>query len=335
MFFGNYFFSIISFIKLFLRSMGSVKISICIPAYKRIAFLKRLLLSIEAQSFRDFEVIISDDSNDDSVLQLIQDFNDKFPIQYFKNQKALGTPANWNFAITKAKGEWIKLMHDDDWFSSENSLEKFVKYTNEGNKFIFSAYANCIENTNKKQKVFFPDYGENRIVNYPVTLFAQNIIGPPSVTMVHRSIAEQYDELMKWRVDLDFYIRILLKEKNFSCINEVLINVGVGETQVTNTCINVASVELPEGYLLLEKHGTKPLKHILVYDAWWRILRNINIRSKKELEQFGQTNWPKVIQSIVGLQSIIPGSILKIGVVSKVLMMYSYFINVVIKSNLD
>lgn len=315
--------------------MDKVKVSICIPAYKRIAFLERLLLSIESQTFQDFEVIISDDSDDDSVFRLIQQFKNKLDIQYFKNEIALGTPANWNFAISKAKGEWMKLMHDDDWFSSEYSLETFMGKTNSGNKFIFSAYANCIENTDKKEHILFPFYANKRLVKYPVTLFAQNLIGPPSVTMVHRSIILQYDERMKWRVDLDFYIRVILQEKSFYCINKVLINVGVSESQVTNYCINIPSVELPEGYLLIEKHGTNPLKHLLVYDAWWRIIRNVNIRNIEQLELYGQKNWPKIILSMVNIQSLVPTDLLKIGVVSKILMLYSYLFNVVIKSNID
>ena len=60
-------------------------ISICIPAYKRIDYLKRLLWSIEIQKFKDFEVIISDDSNDDSVAVLLKEFNGRFEIKYFKN----------------------------------------------------------------------------------------------------------------------------------------------------------------------------------------------------------------------------------------------------------
>ena len=46
---------------------------------------------------------------------------------YYKNIKVLGTPENWNESIRKAKGAWIKLMHDDDWFANENSLQKFYE----------------------------------------------------------------------------------------------------------------------------------------------------------------------------------------------------------------
>jgi glycosyltransferase involved in cell wall biosynthesis len=136
--------------------MNSKFISICIPAYKRTHFLKRLLLSIEHQSYTNYEVIISDDSNDDSVEELLKEFNGKFEIKYFKNEKALGTPANWNHAISKATGEWIKLIHDDDWFANEHSLEKFALSTN-NNKFIFSAYCNKTEITNDTEMMFFKE----------------------------------------------------------------------------------------------------------------------------------------------------------------------------------
>ena len=45
-------------------------ISICIPAYNRTTYLKRLFESIVDQVFKDFEVIVSDDSPNDSVKDL-------------------------------------------------------------------------------------------------------------------------------------------------------------------------------------------------------------------------------------------------------------------------
>ena len=308
-------------------------ISICIPAYKRIDYLKRLLWSIEIQKFKDFEVIISDDSNDDSVAVLLKEFNGRFEIKYFKNEKALGTPANWNHAISKATGEWIKLMHDDDWFSNEHSLEKFALATNNNNKFIFSAYTNKTELTNDTEKKSFNENLKTAILKNPLLLLAKNIIGPPSVTLFHNSIKDKYDEGLKWRVDIEYYIRNISKGIEFTYINELLINVGVSESQVTNYCLNVPSVEIPEMYILLSKYGTSPLKNIMVYDAYWRILRNTNTNSKHKLESFGQTEWPEVILSMVELQSKFNQSTLRNGVISKTLMSISYIYNQ-LKSNL-
>jgi glycosyltransferase involved in cell wall biosynthesis len=312
--------------------MTSPFISICIPAYKRINYLKRLLSSIEIQSFTNFEVIISDDSDDNSVQELLKQYNDKFTVFYFKNEKALGTPANWNHAISKAKGEWIKLIHDDDWFAEANSLEKFAHLTKSNSKFIISAYANYYEATKELDKVVFPIASKKGILNNPLLLLAKNIIGPPSVTLFHCSIKEKYDERLKWRVDMEYYIRIIEQEKDFVFINEPLVNVGISESQVTNSCLNIPAVEIPEIFILLSKYGTSSLRNIFVFDAYWRILRNTNIKSTEQLESFGQKAWPVVIVNMVKVQSKFSGPLLRIGLVSKTVMAFSYLHNL-IKSN--
>ena len=307
--------------------MGQPLISICIPAYKRIAFLSRLLESIENQTFRDFEVIIGDDSDDNSVMELTATFNAKFPIHYTKNEPSLGTPSNWNLAISKANGEWIKLMHDDDWFSEKTSLQKFVDQTTEGHKFIFSGYANFMEQTKQYIPVVFPKSFKSKILKNPLLLLANNWIGPPSVTLFHKSITEKYDERLKWRVDLEYYIRVIHQEKDFKPILAPLVNVGISESQVTNFCINIPEIEIPEAYLLLVKFGTYPLKNIIVYDAWWRIIRNTNINSVLKLESYGQKNWPTLVLTMVKFQSNFKPSYLKNGYISKCLMLVSYLKN--------
>jgi len=306
----------------------AIYLSICIPAYKRIDYLKRLLLSIERQSYKNFEVIVSDDSDDDSVLNLVNAFKSKYTIQYYSNSPSLGTPANWNSAISKAKGDWIKIMHDDDWFSTKDSLQKFIDATLKGPKFIYSSYSNYIETEDRFNLIRHNKAQLNHILSQPMLLLSENIIGPPSVTLFHKSILEQYDERMKWRVDLEYYIRVLLKEKEIYYLQDNLINVGVSESQVTNYCINVPKVEIPEGYILLDKYGTSPLKNSIVFDAWWRILRNCQIRSEKDLSQFGDTHWPVAIINMVHLQSKFSSAQLKNGFISKLFMTFSYLQNI-------
>lgn len=303
-------------------------ISVCIAAYNRTHFLERLLISISIQTFTDFEVIVTDDSPANEVQDLCRLYEHKFPLTYQKNHPSLGTPANWNESIKLAKGEWIKLMHDDDWFAREDSLEQFVRGTVNNKKFIFSAYSNVFENKNNRQQKFFPFSWRQRIINNPVILLHTNVIGPPSVTLIHRSISERYDTNMKWRVDIDFYIRLLKQEITFSYINASLVNVGISDSQVTNSCLNKPEVELPEGLLLLIKYGIVPLKNIFIYDAWWRILRNVGVRSKKDLYQFTPyQEWPTVILQMVAQQSKIPQPVLRIGIFSKFFMVLSYLLN--------
>ena len=121
--------------------MGQPFISICIPVYKRVRYLRRLMDSIAEQDFRDFEVVVTDDSPNEEVGELCRSYAEKFSLKYHRNNFPLGTPENWNEAIRQAGGAWIKLMHDDDWFSAATSLQEF-KNAIEANPeagFIFSA----------------------------------------------------------------------------------------------------------------------------------------------------------------------------------------------------
>jgi len=96
--------------------------------------------SIRIQTFKNFEVVITDDSGDDiSVFDYITGLNEGFSIRYFKNVKSLGSPGNWNECISHASGTWIKLMHDD-YFTSSNSLQLFADSMSSDCDCIFSGY---------------------------------------------------------------------------------------------------------------------------------------------------------------------------------------------------
>lgn len=303
-------------------------ITICIPAYKRPGYLNRLLESIRKQHFKDYEIIITDDSPDDSVSQILTNFTD-LPIFYQLNQPALGTPANWNRGITSARGTWIKLMHDDDWFVNEYSLAKFAETAASSKaKFIFSSYLNNFEVPGKSPELKqLPGLWKNRILREPMTLLAYNVIGPPSVVLVHSSVKETYNEVLKWRVDMEFYVRLLSRYKFYEYIDTPLINVGVSESQVTQSCIYNPDVELPEGLFLLKTHGSSSLNNIIVYDAWWRLLRNLSIRDSKTLELHSSEKWPLVIHCMIKHLSKCPEKFLKIGILSKIGMCISFLIN--------
>ncbi len=299
-------------------------ITICIPAYKRMHSLQRLLESIATQTFKDFEVVITDDSPDDSVQKMVDTFKEKFPLKYFKNTIVLGTPANWNACIDKASGEWIKIMHDDDWFANKNSLATFAARMNDSKKFIFCDYQSIDEENKVAKKSAISNSWKAKITAEPYTLYAKNMIGPPSVTLIHKSIMERFDEQLKWLVDVDFYISVLSKEKKINHINEPLICIGLSDSQVTNACFLNPLVELPEGLHMLEKNGLQKLKNIWVYDAWWRLFRNMQIKNEAELEQYVPRKWPTVLVSMLNDQKKYPSGLLKNGFSSKAAMFLSF-----------
>lgn len=307
-------------------------ISICIPAYKNVTYLERLLESIAKQDFQDYEVIVTDDSPDNQVEELVGGYQSRLHrLSYWKNEPASGMPENWNVAIGRASGLWIKIMHDDDWFQQPDSLSLFAAQTATKADFIFSDYENYYLNakgqTLRRQIMEFPESQRHLIEKEPLVLLANNRIGPPSVCMVRRSSEVRYDRRLRWRVDIDYYTGVLRQNAQLIRIDQPLIAVGMNPDQVTNITKNRPEVELPEAYILLKKYGVAPFKRWQVYDAWWRMLRNMQIYSKDILYNYVNENWdPVVLQMVVFLQRL-PKFLLKSGVTSKIFMFLSYFTN--------
>ena len=302
-------------------------ISICIPAYKNTDFLKRLLDSITIQRFTDFEVVVTDDSPDETVRQLCEEFARRLPLKYFRNVKQLGTPQNWNECVRRAVGEWIKIMHDDDWFADESSLAAFAAAAKAQREapFIFSAYRDVFLDECRERLMFVPGRRYRAFLRNPEVLFSRNIIGPPSVILYKRSLPVQFDPAVKWVVDIDFYIRAMAAGGKTVYIGKVLVNVGLGSQQVTVDCKRQRVVEIPENFYLLNKVGYSALRNVLVYDAWWRLMRNLEIRQLRDITEAGYDGpIPAVILSMVRWQRLLPFRWWRIGILSKTGMLLHY-----------
>jgi glycosyltransferase involved in cell wall biosynthesis len=296
-------------------------VSICIPAYKRTDFLKRLLQSIVVQSFPDFEVIVTDDSPDESVMYLCEQYQYKFALRYFRNPQLLGTPENWNEAVRRANGVWIKLMHDDDWFTNEDSLRHFsdAVQSNPESFFFFSAYRNIhTDGSGPEKDILMNALQYKMLKENPAFLFSGNVIGPPSCVLYNRKTDIYFDNRLRWLVDIDFYIRYLLEARPFY-IPKVLVHIGISEAQVTRDSFRINKVEIPEYFYLLDKMGTLMLDNIWAFDALWRLMRNLGIRNLEDIREAGYTDKiPKKIRAIVNWQKRIPPGLLKRGIISKI-----------------
>ncbi len=299
-------------------------ISICIPAYQRKEYLRRLLDSIEIQTFRLFEVIITDDSPGTELQELVENHPLLPKIRYYKNHRTLGTPENWNEGFRKSGGDWIKIMHDDDWFSGPESLYFFAEAIEKGNaRSYFSAYTNIF--TDGRSKSIKPNLRQLESIKLSESLFASNRIGPPSVIIFKKDNELTFDNRMKWLVDVDFYIRYFKKYGPPEYIPKNLVQIGISESQVTHSSFGKPDIEIPERFMLAEKLGDRSIQHITVFDAWWRSLRNLSIKDITQIKNSGYSGKiPDFIPAIIKFQNKIPASILKTGLFSKTFMFILY-----------
>lgn len=106
-----------------------MKFSILIPVIKT-AFLDQCVQSVLSQTFSDFEIIIVDDCSPDNVQDCLQPIKDP-RLKYFRTPTNLGAKdptATWNFALQKSTGDYVVLLGDDD-FLSTNYLAEMNELT--------------------------------------------------------------------------------------------------------------------------------------------------------------------------------------------------------------
>jgi glycosyltransferase involved in cell wall biosynthesis len=99
-------------------------VSIIIPTYNRPAYLKEALESAVRQTYRNIEIIVSDNCSPENPQPIVESFQDS-RIRFWRNAKNLGMCVNTNNAFKKARGKYVASLHDDDVWE-EDFLEKLV-----------------------------------------------------------------------------------------------------------------------------------------------------------------------------------------------------------------
>ena len=208
-------------------------ISIGIPTYEMSGYgehyLNDLLNSINIQTFKDFEVIISDHSRDSKIRNFIKSSNFDFKINYHENQIMRGNPSsNINKIIEESRGAYIKFIFQDDLLDGANSLETLVseiKLNKEAKWFVSGA-------SHLKGKIrinyLTPCYNKKIHLGY-------NTISSPSVlTIKNNQETIKFNNEFIWLLDCVYYKECFLKFGKPHIINKFLIINRLSETQLTN-----------------------------------------------------------------------------------------------------
>lgn len=231
-------------------------IAICVPYYNKRKVLFQLIESILRQTYTNYVVIITDDSRDNQVKEYVERLDARYI--YVCNEKQLGPTANCNKAIQIAqqyKPVYIKVMHHDDYFAKDNSLELFVAAL-ENNPDAILAFSN-----NYSEQYVSGEIGERIVSKEQLTVLAEdfyslienNIIGAPSGVIV-RNCGIYMDENLIWMVDVDWYLKLLESSKKYVHINESLISIGSDGEKVTDYCLQNKSVIQRENIYVYLKH---------------------------------------------------------------------------------
>lgn len=224
--------------------MNLPKISIVLPIHNMDNaefFLRRVLTSIVDQSFKDIEVIITDNSPDNRLEEITKEFD--LNIQYYLNKpnQKNGMASNTNEALKHSTGEFIKILYLDDYLAHKDAL-----------KVIVEAFIGV------KWLVTGCDHDNGTFIGSPhLPQFhpydKDNFIGSPSVLTIQNGLDIYFDETMTWLLDLDFFKRCHARYGMPRFVDDINVTIGIGSHQMTNILTQEAKEKEVE--YLKKKHA--------------------------------------------------------------------------------
>ncbi|MEH2231816.1 MAG: tetratricopeptide repeat protein [Nostoc sp.] len=140
--------------------------SVVIPAYKRTDYLLECLASVLAQwtGEEEMEILVMDNASTPPLFDLVNSIG-RGIVSYYRNSQNIGLAGNHNTGITLSRGQWIHILHDDDYVlpGFYSQLKESLENCSDSVGAAFTGF----ENINEKG-VFLSQgdicywYGENR-----------------------------------------------------------------------------------------------------------------------------------------------------------------------------
>ena len=231
--------------------------SIAIPTHDRgengPKWLKELFESLKVQTFQDFDIVISDQSKNDLILDACKEYSDNFEFTYVRYDGDVPCE-NINFALEECTGRIIKIMFSDDIFVSQDALECIHnEYDRPECKWVFSGFCgtrNGIDFYDSKVPVWTKE-----------TFIGRNLLSSPSVVSFLNECKVEFDEELKLLLDVDFYHRMRMKNGKPFIIPDVLVANRDHDDRISSDATSKYDciVEHPEGNWVM---NSKELQYV-------------------------------------------------------------------------
>jgi glycosyltransferase involved in cell wall biosynthesis len=210
-------------------------VSIGLPVYNRPELLNLALKSLTQQSYKNLEIIISDDcSPGNGTQKVVQQYSQKdHRVKYIRHNKNLGAVPNHKFVLEKASGEYFFwASEDDEW--RENYFEIGIRALMSSPKY--DAWCCTIRNTDGFGRVIREYDGfsrwtstDNKLKDIVKYLLEPEILGKPHIfhSIFRRDVliktVNEYWISEKWGTDMCFGLAFLSRY-NLIATDEVLFD---------------------------------------------------------------------------------------------------------------
>lgn len=194
-------------------------ISVCLPVYNSAEYVEAAIRSVVAQTYTRWELIIVDDSSTDDtpavLARLLADLSDT-RIRSYSNATRLGMVGNWNRSVLLARGEFIKLIGQDDVLKQDCLTVQAAVLLNYPGVTVVGCARQVVNAAGRPIMVrrCFSQEGvfDGRETIHRCLSAGTNIIGEP-VSVLFRAdnlaATELFSESILYCTDLDLWLRLL------------------------------------------------------------------------------------------------------------------------------
>jgi GT2 family glycosyltransferase len=213
-------------------------VSVAVITYNSSKYLLETLQSINAQTYPEIELVISDDCSTDSTINICKNWikeNEKrfLSTKIIEVEKNTGIPANCNRAVMGSSATWVKIIAGDD-ILDKDCIRNFVNYvSNNPETSIVSSSIRLFFGTfseenfgriiNTGESAFFAD--DISASHQYYMLLRKNFIHGPS-TFIKKCIIEEvggFDEKHKLLEDYPMFLKLTRAGHKVFGLNKITV----------------------------------------------------------------------------------------------------------------
>ena len=189
--------------------MPAPQVSVLMLTFNRPQFISRAIESICAQTFTDWELLVVHDGPNEEIARIMEGWAAKDErVRYFRRRQPGNIAQANNYGLKQARGEYIAILDDDDFWRVRDKLERQVRFLDEHPDHVAcGGGAVCIDMQGRETLRYLRPESHDDIVRR--ALLANPMVH--STTLFRRAAAEQsgfYDESLPGFQDWDLFLKL-------------------------------------------------------------------------------------------------------------------------------
>ena len=254
------------------------KVSIGLPVYNGAETIENAINSVLEQTFKDFELIISDNASDDETARICKKFLLKDSrIKYIRQPNNIGGEENFEFVMKEAKGKYFKWIGHDDWISPDFLGVNMLALESNPN-YVASTSPHCFlgDENNFKKHINFNLVGtpKERFV-----MFLQNafISHGTLYSLIRTEVIKNHEQFYSSSFAFDWGVQFFLLSRgeiNRTKQGLAVIGFGISTTKDFWKKIRKKPVEIFIPLYYFSKYALSLIKN-LNYNEWLYVFVNL------------------------------------------------------------